>query len=144
MFDKKYLKLYAITDRGCLRGRDLAEQVGDILAGARASAARAERITHVMEEIHDEGKHVAAETESVSAVSEEQSAAMDEVAEASRKLSEDTAECSSEVPHLTKEGERDEEKRNPRVHHHASFLRSLRCRMWQHESAEESGAAVLA
>lgn len=27
MFDKKYLKLYAITDRGCLRGRDLAEQV---------------------------------------------------------------------------------------------------------------------
>ena len=67
---------------------DLAEQVGDILAGARASAARAERITHVMEEIHDEGKHVAAETESVSAVSEEQAAAMDEVAEASRKLSE--------------------------------------------------------
>jgi len=27
MFDKKYLKLYAITDRGCLRGRDIAEQV---------------------------------------------------------------------------------------------------------------------
>ena len=27
MFDKKYLKLYAITDRGCLNGRDLAEQV---------------------------------------------------------------------------------------------------------------------
>ena len=27
MFDKKYLKLYAITDRGCLRGRDIVEQV---------------------------------------------------------------------------------------------------------------------
>lgn len=27
MFDRKYLKLYAITDRGCLHGRDLAEQV---------------------------------------------------------------------------------------------------------------------
>ncbi|MBE6863554.1 MAG: thiamine phosphate synthase [Ruminococcus flavefaciens] len=26
-FDKKQLALYAITDRGCLRGRDLAEQV---------------------------------------------------------------------------------------------------------------------
>ena len=67
---------------------DLAGQVSDILAGARASAERAERITHVMEEIHDEGKQVAEETESVSAISEEQSAAMDEVAEASKKLSE--------------------------------------------------------
>jgi thiamine-phosphate pyrophosphorylase len=27
LFNKKHLKLYAITDRGCLRGRDLAEQV---------------------------------------------------------------------------------------------------------------------